>query len=832
MFAHYTKMALKALMRFKLHSVISLTSLSVGFLCFLSAVLLSNYADNFDRGFENSDKIYNVMIRAVGDSPFPDRFPIINQPAARYLRSAFPEIPNIVRASSGFPQAVTVDGQSTTVDTKFIEPRFFDIFPLETIYGLEAGEDLPPNSALLTEEGAMLIFGRTDVVGERMLIENQHDVVVAAVARQPEFPSHLSSGIAFFNTDLYVPIEMPDELVRQEILANGGDPDQNLWGNQSDFVYVEFPEDMEIDEAEFNQRLGEFVQSTLPEDYRSILTYELLPINQLVATQLAFVTGGFDLPDILIVAGALVLLIGCLNYSNLVIAQLSLRSQEVGVQKILGAKRSSLLIQYCYETFLFLLLALVVTLIILATIILNLQAAGTVGVNLGLLFNPALWSTLAVVMITIVAIAGGYPALRTALVPLVTMMRPKGSSGYSSRLRNLMVGVQFFISVTLMIMATIMFMQNRAMTQQLDGGVLDPKIALNVPIDTFDVSSELLANELKRNPAVLSVTEVGILPWQISNSSSMFSRERDLNAPEFALSRHAVGYDYTETMSQPLISGRDFSRERSSDILPNSGDLDSSSGPYNVIIDDIAARSLGWENATEAIGQSLYRRYDENNNRDAIAVELVVVGAMSEKKYEFLDFSSFGSEGNIYVLQPQNVNYMIVKLDRDNLNEGLRHIDDTWRQLMPEVPLKREFVDDIFYQTYGIFLGISTSIGVLSLFGFFVASIGLLGNATFITNIRKREVGIRKVMGASSNRLLRMLLLDFAKPILIANALAWPIGYFAGQLYTSFFAAAVNINIMPFLISLLLSAAIAFAAVFSQSLKSARVRPAMVLRYE
>ncbi|MCG8414391.1 MAG: FtsX-like permease family protein [Pseudomonadales bacterium] len=832
MFAHYTKMALKALMRFKLHSAISLSSLSIGFMCFLSAILLSNYADSFDRGFENSDRIFNLMMRPVGDSPLPDRFPIVNQPAARYLRAAFPEVPNIVRASSGFPQAVSYNGQSITVDAKYIEPRFFDIFPLETVFGLQQGQDLPPNTAALTEEGAQLIFGRTDVVGERIIVENEHDVTVAAVLRQPDFPSHLSSGIAFFNTDLYLPIEMPDELVRQSIIENGGDPDEDRWGNQSDFVYLEFPEDYDLDVAEFNQRLDEFVKSTLPEERVAIQTYELLPVNELVPTQLSFVTGGFDLPDILIAAGALVLLIGCLNYSNLVIAQLSLRSQEVGVQKILGAKRSSLLVQYCYETFLFLMLALVATLVILGFILYQLQAANVVGISPALLLTPSLWSTLLAVMVVIVAIAGGYPALRTALVPLVTMMRPKGSSGYSSRMRNLMVGLQFFISGTLMILATVMYMQNQAMTQQLDGSLLDPKIAINVPADTFDVDPELLATELKRNPAIMSVSQVDILPWSISNSSSSFTRDRDINSTEAELSRHSVGYEYTETMSQALIAGRDFSRDRSSDLLPNSGELTSASGPFNVIIDDMAAQNLGWENATEAIGQSIYRRYDANTSRDEISVEMVVIGAMSERKYEFLDFTAFGVDGHVYMLQPQNAGYLIVRVDRDLLNEGLRHIDSTWSQLMPEVPLKREFVDDLFYQTYGMFLGISASIGILSLFGFFVASIGLLGNATFITNIRQREVGIRKVMGASSNRLLRMLLLDFAKPILIANALAWPLGFFIGQAYTSFFAAQVNINFMPFLVSLGLSAAIAFAAVFSQSLKSARVRPAMVLRYE
>jgi len=832
MFTHYTKMALKALLRFRLHSTISLLSLVVGFSCFISAVMLSNYSDSFDQGFENSDRIYNLMIRSIGDGPLPDRFPIVNEPAARYLRTTFPEIPNIVRASSGFPQAITYEGQSSTLDTKYIEERFFDIFPLETIHGIDTGEQLPPNSAMLTEEGAMLIFGRTDVVGERILVENKHDVVIAGVARKPDFPSHLSASIAFFNTDLFIPIAMPDQVTRDAIAANGGDPNQDRWGNQSDFVYIEIPEDMPFDLDEFNQQLDDFVKATMPEERVAIQTFELLPVKDLVPTQLAFVTGGFDLPNILIAAGALVLLIGCLNYSNLVVAQLSLRSQEIGVQKILGAKRSTLLVQYCYETLLFLLIALFITLLILGLALSSLQASGLPGISPLMLFDPALWTVLLLMMLVIVAIAGGYPALRTALVPLVSMMRPKGSSGYSARMRNLMVGVQFFISGTLMILATVMFMQNNAMTRQLDGSVLDPKIAINVPADTFDVDPDLLIQQLQQDPSVISVSRVDVLPWSISNSSSNFRRERDINSQEAELSRHYVGYNYTTTMDQPLVAGRDFSRERSSDLLPNSGELNSASGPFNVIIDDKAARALGWENATEAIGQSFYREYDANNNRGEILVEMIVVGAMSDRKYEFIDFSAFGSDGEIYFLQPQSADYLVVKVDRELLNQGLQHIDNTWNRLMPDMPLKREFVDDIFYQTFGMFLGIGASIGILSLFGFFVASIGLLGNATFITNIRKREVGIRKVMGASSGTLLRMLLLDFARPILIANALAWPLGFFIGQGYTSFFAAQVNINFLPFLVSLGLSAAIAFAAVFSQSLKSARVRPAMVLRYE
>lgn len=833
MIGHYTRMAARALWRFRLHSLISLASLVIGFSCFASAVLLSRYADGFDRGFPNSRNIFNLMIRSVGDSPLPDRFPIVNQPAARYLRAAFPEVPHIVRATSGSPQAVAVNGQSVAVDTKYVEEDFFDIFPLESVHGLGTGRPLPPSSALLTEDGARMLFGRTDVVGERILVENQFDVVIAGVAREPDFPSHLSFSAAFFNTDLYLPIDLPDEATRQAIIDNGGDPDADRWGNQSDFVYLEFPDGAQVDVDDFNRRLGEFVRNTLPEERAAIQTFELLPVNQLVPTQMAFVTGGYDLPDILIAAGALVLLIGCLNYSNLVVAQLSLRAQEIGVQKILGARRGGLVVQYCYESLLFMLLALAVTLALLGAGLVRIGAGGAPGVGLGLLADPGLWAALLLAMALVVAVAGGYPALRTAWSPLVSMMRPRGSSGYSRWMRDLMVGTQFFISGTLMILATVMFMQNRAMTRQLDGELLDPKIAIDVSTDTFEVDPELVANRFVEHPSVLSVTRVDVLPWSISNSSSSFSRERDdAEAVTVELSRHSVGYDYAATMNQPLVAGREFSRERSADLLPGSGEIDSSSGPFAAIIDDKAARALGWENAAEAVGRPVYARYGPNPSRGAVTVELTVIGAMSERKYEFLDFATFGSDGDIYLLQPQFAEYLIARVRRSGLQAGLEHIDAVWSELMPEVPMRREFVDDLFHQTYSLFLGISASIGVLALFGFFVASIGLLGNATFITNIRRREVGIRKTMGASSGRLLAMLLLDFARPVLIANALAWPVGFYLGRSYASFFAAQIDITLLPFLTSLGLSAAIAFAAVFSQSWRSSRVRPALVLRYE
>jgi putative ABC transport system permease protein len=298
------------------------------------------------------------------------------------------------------------------------------------------------------------------------------------------------------------------------------------------------------------------------------------------------------------------------------------------------------------------------------------------------------------------------------------------------------------------------------------------------------------------------------------------------------MGRHFVDYDFSETMAQPITAGRDFSRERSNDLVPAFAKLTPASGPFSLIVDDQAAQSFGWENADVAVGETVYLQLAPPDIEREMAVEFTIIGAMSDRKYEFIDFGAFGVQGHVYLLKPESAPIMIVKVSRENLNQALQHIDASWSSLMPDIPLRREFVDDLFYSIYGIFLSISVAIGALSIFGFFVASIGLLGNATFITNIRGKEVGIRKVMGASSGKLLRMLLLDFAKPIMIANTIAWPLGYVIGNAYTSLFAARAEITLIPFLVSLGLSVLIAFLAVISQSWKSANVRPAQILRYE
>ncbi len=833
MLLYFFRMALKTYLRFKFHSLVNLVSLVFGFLCFISAILLYEYTQSFEQQFPNSHNTYNVVQELTGAST-PISTAYVGRPLARYLRAAFPEVPYIVRATGSQATDVTFDGMTQSLGIRYVEEGFFNIFPVPLLSGALEGDNLAPNTALITEGAALRFFGTTDVVGRRLVIDNQVDVAIAGVMAKFDQPSHIDSAISVFSTDLIVPIEVYDRIYEIRATAIYADLTADRWGHQGFYAYLQFAPDTVVDESAFNARLASFAQETIPPRYRDNVAFVLQPVNELVTGQLAGITAGFSIVSILIMAGSLVLLIGCLNYTNLTIAQLSLRTQEIGIQKIFGAGRILLILQYCFESLLFVSFALMTTLYIAWQILSELQQTGMVGVGPAMLLNSSLWLVLTGAVIMVVAISGGYPAIRTATINLVSLMRPKGSSGYSGKLRALMVGAQFVISVTLMIIAIVIFSQNLIMTRQLDGEVTDPKIVITVPLNTLDVDPELLATELRQHPAVLSTTQIDAIPWDLTVLNTVrLSRSPDLNATSSQAQNYNVSFDFTETLDIPLLAGREFARDRVNDVFPQLSALSQSSGgPYGLIIDDIAARSLGWENAEAAVGQTVYRHYRPPQVLDAMAVEQQIVGVVGKQKFKFIDYSSFGFGGSVYSLRPDNANHLNIRISKDNIEGAIAHIDETWNRLLPDVPIQRQFADDLFYSTYQLFLSIGAAIGALSVAGFLVASIGLIGNATFITNIRRREVGIRKVLGATSGRLLLMLLFDFAKPVLFANAIGWPLGYLVSNVYISLFSTQTSINAVPFLISLLLSVAIATIAVASQSLKSAMRNPVAALRYE
>ncbi len=832
MLIHIVKMAFTAFFRFKLHSIINLLSLIFGFVCFVLTSLLSNYINSFDQHFPNSENIYTI-VRSVEIDGGGGELPMVSQPVSSYLRTEFPELEHVVRATPPTETDVKYEDTSVSMGIRFVETGFLNLFPLDMLSGIPTDTNLAPNTVLISEEAAMRRFGTTDVVGKRLLLANQFDVTIVGVTSKFIYPSHIESAFDALSSDLIAPVEIHDQIMGPRRTAAYGNPNADDWNNILYYTYIQFPEGSSVEEGSFEARLDDFTQRVVPKNPDYTVSYSIQPLSELTVSLVNSVFGSVNVSSIVLTAGFLILIVACLNYSNLTIAQLSIRSQEIGVQKILGARRALLIFQYSLECLIFVAMPLIIAFALLWVILNAASNIGMVGVNTGLLFDASLWTRLVLALALVVAIAGSYPALRTVTVPLVTLLRPKGASGYSSKLRSIMVGTQFLISGTLIIFSFVVFSQNEAMTEQLDGDTSDPKIAITVPMINVDVDPEVLRNELENHRGVQSTTLTATLPWSLGFSDISLSNSPDVNSQKIRVVNQIVGFDFADTLDVPLMSGRDYDEDRVSDIFPAPSDESALvRGPYSIIVDEATIQALGWNNADEAIGQVVYRHLSPPLVDSPTSVAQTIIGVSGQQKFQIIDYARFGLRGNVYSLQPDRLRYVVIRASRDNMRDVISHIENTWSRLVPDATLQYRFLDDLFYNSYQIFVSLGAFIAALSIFGFVIASIGLLGNATFITNIRQKEVGIRKVMGASSWRLLRMLLLDFAKPVFIANAISWPASYVMANAYVSLFSVQATITVYPFIISLVISVLVAALSVGFQAWKSARAHPAAILRYE
>jgi putative ABC transport system permease protein len=519
-----------------------------------------------------------------------------------------------------------------------------------------------------------------------------------------------------------------------------------------------------------------------------------------------------------------------LNYSNLVIAQLTQRSQEITVQKVVGAKRRQLMVQYSAESLLVAGLAFVIALAVCGLALANVEALRGRGFHLGLLLTPGLWLSSLGGIFVIMTVAGAYPALRVTKHPLTSMLRPAGSTVYSHRLRSLMVGTQFAFSGALLILAIFIFNQNSTMLLQVRNEAFDPVLVLKGLLPEAENELDLLEAALRRSDSIESTTRSKLVPWELGSEAVPLWRAPEPLSPFVALNRIAVGHDYFATMDMPLLAGRTFSAEYASDLYPTPDELRSASGPYSVVIDEATAARLGWSTPAQAVGEQVYTSYLPPIVDEPRFVPLTIVGVVGNRA---LEIAALGyAPTHVFTLSPRESNNLIVRPDMSAIPEALSHIDDVWSRLYPQSRAKPEFLEDVFSGTYALLAGFGKVFTAFALFSFVISSIGLIGMATFIVRLRQREVGIRKILGANKRRVLRMLLADFSKPVLVANLIAWPLGFGLAAAYLSIFYVRTPVTMTPFLLSLALSLGVAVLAVVYQARRSSSVRPAAVLKYE
>jgi putative ABC transport system permease protein len=536
-----------------------------------------------------------------------------------------------------------------------------------------------------------------------------------------------------------------------------------------------------------------------------------------------------SISTLLLLLGALVLVVACVNYANLATAQAARRAREVGLRKALGAGRRGVMLQYLAESALSTAVAAVLSLAAVRLATPVLRNAVEIDLSLSLFDGAGFWLFMAGLLATVTVLGGAYPALVLSRVAPVLALRT-GRSRLGPRFAGtILVGLQFMAASFLLIVVLVMHAQNRELERTGLGSTTDPLVTIANAPQYSGIDNGLLRTELERVPQVRGVSELSIPPWSRVVNLMGFARTPDADTTANPAYLNFVGYDFFATLGYRVLAGRGVDRAPGEDVLRGGSLAGLNEGrPVNAVIDASLARQLGFESPEAAIDQTFYIPDSFTRAFGGQAAELRVVGVVADKP---LHVQGGGATSNAYWLQPGQP-FQIVRIDANDVSGALRAIDATWRRLSPKITINRQFMDQLFDQSYENFARINQVFAGLATIAVAIALIGLFGMAVHVAGRRVREIGVRKSIGARTGEVVVMLIRDFSKPVVIANLVAWPLGYLAAQQYLSVFMHRIPLTPVPFALSLALALAVAWVAVSGQALRAARVSPANVLRLD
>lgn len=492
------------------------------------------------------------------------------------------------------------------------------------------------------------------------------------------------------------------------------------------------------------------------------------------------------------------------------------------MRRVVGASRSQVATQFLFEAAVLVSVAMLGVMVLIGAGLAASKSSETVFVLHRVVSARQTWIGAALLLVLTTLAAGAYPALFLSKIKPIAAVQAGRSKSTPRRMSRLLVGVQFTLASFLMIAVLVMVAQTAAMKRSATGGDVESLIVIENDLRSTQVSMESLRTELLRQPHIKSVTGFGALPWSgVIGQLRISSSPEDSSPPQLAIS-NIVGFDFFQTLDMKLLAGRVFDRNHADDV---SKWKDTTTA--TVLIDRAMAELQGWSDPQQAIGNTLFLR--GALSPDVKPRPLRVVGVVEGK---MLSVMSIGATSNVYFLDPDTARYPIIRISSDDVMAALLEIDQVWGKLAPNVAIDREYPEDILNKTYKIIGGVAAAVSAFSLLAGIGALLGLIGVSIHIIGRRTHEIGVRKTLGASTKSIFALLMRDFARPVVIANLIAWPFAFLAMSAYLNVFAERPALSIKPFLLSMIVSVLVAWLAVSAQTLRAARIKPAEVLRYE
>jgi len=785
MFNNYFKMAIRNINKHKVFSFINIFGLAVGMACCILMFLWVQDELSWDRFHENGNDIYRVIAeqqskdQIIQNARTPD-------PLLPALLQDYPEIIDAIRFQGFSGWNVRYENKVfSNDDLGTADPSFFKMFSFPFIKGDPETALQDRYSIVITEDMARKYFGNDEPMGK--VIDIGTEYTVTGVIKNLPSNSHLHFDCIF-------------PIINME---RAWDEDFEDWNRIVFYTYIQIQENSSGEEV--SHKIAGVVKNHFPQsNINKIFLQPLTDVHLYSDFQWDldnFGQGDISYVYIFALTAICILLVACINFMNLYTARSSNRAKEVGMKKVIGAHRKDIIKQFLGESIFISLISLLVAVFVtflFLPIFNNLS-----GKELILDFKSNLQLIIGLTLITLLTgiIAGSYPALFLSSFKPANIFRGSMKTGRktSSMLRKILITVQFTFTIILIIGTTVVYNQlNFISTKNLG---FDKDYLLYFESDHLESYFEAAKNELLQNPDILNMSisrPPNGKPWASTN----FDWEGKKPEEKIVMYPYTVDYDYIKTFNMEMAEGRFFEREFSTDTS-------------NFVINEAAVKAIGFKSP---VG----KRFSQGEQRGKI------IGVIKD-----FHQSSLHSEIEPLVLSiGEGSPYISMKLSSNNIPGTIKFIESYWNKFAYGQPFTYEFLDEAINNYYKTEQNIGLVFRYFTILIIFISCLGLFSLASFMTVQRSKEIGIRKVMGASVSGIVFMLSNEFSRWVLLANIFAWPIAYFAISNWLQDFAYHIDLDVSIFLISGILSFLLSLFTVGYQALKAATANPVESLKYE
>ncbi|MCE7992007.1 MAG: FtsX-like permease family protein [Roseivirga sp.] len=793
MIKNYFKIAFRSLQKSKGTSIINVLGLSIGMACCIIIFLFVQNELSYDRFHSKSDNIFRVLTidEALGVS---SSLVGITLPAlGEAMEDQFPEVVNKVRMLTQGRQLVNYEQQGYyTENFAYAEPSLFEVFDFKLIDGDTEAALSAPNTVVFTESMAKRTFGNDDPIGKRVDIGNQTGLEVVAVMQDISENSHL-------DFDVIVSMQQADTTSNFARFLSS-------WQSISMVTYVELANP--ANEEPVKAKMEELIRANDVGDNFKV-TLQPLKDAHLKSSGILFENYNLNKTDegyvyTLAAVGIFVILIASFNFMNLSTARSANRAQEVGVRKVFGAIRKQLISQFMIESIIisFVSFALAIGFVTAVGSTVNLPFDGNLAVVF--LSNPV-WLGGAIGFTLILGLfSGSYPALLLSGFNPISILR--GSFKTSSKgvlLRKSLVIFQFTISIVMIIGTTIVYDQLQLLRNADKGFDTEQIVTLNIGDPGLQQSVPVLKNRLEQNPAITATARTGGMPGRTFGRRGVVP-EGASEEDTWIVSVLNFDESYVELMGMEIVNGRMFDREIQTDQQ------------QAILINEAMAKELAWD---EPVGRKI--GFGQN--------ERTIIGVVKDFHFASMRFKI---EPLAMFFNPNGGGNLAIKFNAGNVSETMAFVQDAWNEVYPNSPIEYRFFDEEFGQQYESDERFGRLVFSFTWLAIFIACLGLFGLSAFTAEQKTKEIGVRKVLGASISGIVVLLSRQFTKLIIVAMVLASPLAYFMMDTWLNDFAYRVDINWFWFLVSAIAALAIALLTVTFQSVKAAMINPANSLRCE